>query len=234
MGGPFFRYTSPEQVLQEFYQLRLVYYNKRKTFIVAQLQKELAQLSNKSRFILAVVEGDFVLVNRTKSDILAQLVRDGYTLFPKVETESKSRGSGLDDTNEPLTTERALSDGYSYLLNMSLWSLTKEKVDYAIEQTRDKQAVLDTLLATSEQQLWANDLDKLLTMFATPRESQVTNDTVRRDTKRFTNNIGPLVDIPAEIPTAPIKRKPASDARSTTTKRKRGSVSEKNGATHTS
>ena len=119
-------YATPEKILDEFYDLRLEFYEKRKACLVEKLQKEQKMLSNKARFVEEVCAGTLIVSNRKRADILGELQERDYDLFNKNEKTSE-------DTDEEEEEEEDLSDaelakGYEYLLGMKIWSLTYEKV----------------------------------------------------------------------------------------------------------
>ena len=126
------KYGSPEDILREFFHMRLAYYGRRKALLLAvggagrscmahraglvkrcrhcrcsgghatylpnlpplssplfpprpvpNAEADLLRISNKVRFILAVVGGQLVLANRRKADIEAELEAGGYARLPK-------------------------------------------------------------------------------------------------------------------------------------------------------
>ncbi len=58
---------SPEDILSEFFDLRLDLYGKRKAYMVAEIKRQLSVLANKVRFILEVVNGTLIVSNRKSS-----------------------------------------------------------------------------------------------------------------------------------------------------------------------
>ena len=54
-NGKIKHYTSPLDVIDDFYALRITYYSKRKDYLAEKLGSELMRLDNKVRFILMVV-----------------------------------------------------------------------------------------------------------------------------------------------------------------------------------
>jgi DNA topoisomerase-2 len=76
------QWESATAILDEFYTLRLQYYDKRKEYLVDSLREDWKRLDNKVRFILAVVEKDIIISNRKKADILKELREKGYDAFP--------------------------------------------------------------------------------------------------------------------------------------------------------
>lgn len=51
------RYDSVQDILREFYELRLTYYKLRKDWLLGSLGSEAAKLSNQARFVLEKIEG---------------------------------------------------------------------------------------------------------------------------------------------------------------------------------
>lgn len=51
------RYESVQEILKEFFELRLHYYKLRKDWLVGSLGSESAKLSNQARFVLEKIEG---------------------------------------------------------------------------------------------------------------------------------------------------------------------------------
>ena len=66
-------YTTPEQITDSFFGVRMEMYRRRKQTLVASMQADLELLENKTRFILAVVNNEIELRNRKREDLLAQL-----------------------------------------------------------------------------------------------------------------------------------------------------------------
>ena len=121
------------------------------------------------RFILMVVNGQLVVSNRKKSDLMAELKAKGFQTFkPKVASADKSdesgndseRSSGSADSQSP---DDDLAKGYDYLLSMKLWSLTMERVQALTSERNQKRDELHDLTNKTSQQLWLQDLDNLET-----------------------------------------------------------------------
>jgi DNA topoisomerase-2 len=55
--GQIVKYDTPEQIMREFYDLRLEHYEKRKNYMVGDLERQLSVLDNKCRFIKEVIAG---------------------------------------------------------------------------------------------------------------------------------------------------------------------------------
>lgn len=55
------RYDSVQDILKEFFELRLHYYKLRKDWLVGSLAAEAAKLSNQARFVLEKIEGKITI-----------------------------------------------------------------------------------------------------------------------------------------------------------------------------
>lgn len=64
------RYASVKSIIDEFYEIRMIYYQKRKDYLLSKLERELDILSNKERFILEVIEEKIVIRNVKKIKIV--------------------------------------------------------------------------------------------------------------------------------------------------------------------
>ncbi|CAK9226883.1 unnamed protein product [Sphagnum troendelagicum] len=170
-GGFIKKYDTPEQILEEFYILRLELYVKRKAVQLENLQYELLKVDNKVRFILGVVRGEIIVNNRKRADLLADLKAKGFTPFPKKSKSLDPPVVGADpvpaegeDTSEQ---EEKVKGGvkagdYEYLLSMPIGTLTFEKVEQ-LRQQRDKmEDDVETLKKATPKSLWERDLDTFI------------------------------------------------------------------------
>ena len=151
--GAIQKFDSPADIIRTFYDVRLDFYVRRKAMLLQKLRRQERMLSNKARFVLAVCEGELVVSNRKKVELLNELKEEGYELFNKDESEESSDDDDTDGND--------LATGYSYLLNMKLWSLTYEKVEELKSELAETQDKVRELEETSEKQIWLNDLADL-------------------------------------------------------------------------
>ena len=157
-NGHIQKYAKVYDIVQDFFEVRLEFYEKRKNHLALKLSEEWEKLENKMRFILAVIHGEIVVSNRKKSDILRELQEEGYKMFfPQKKNSTKGEEGDEDDVEDESNGAR----GYDYLLSMKLWNLTQEKVE-ALGAERDaKRDQLDELMAKTPEDLWIEDLDSL-------------------------------------------------------------------------
>jgi DNA topoisomerase-2 len=135
------RYENVEEIMRDYYKVRLEVYQKRKDYQLAILEQQLKIISYKVKFLLLVVEKKFELNNKKKFEI-----EDGLEklLFPRL-------GKFKDD----------LKISYDYLLSMPLYNLTQEKIEEFKQQQQEKESEYNELNEMTIQTIWLNELDIL-------------------------------------------------------------------------
>ncbi|WVQ72377.1 hypothetical protein IAR50_001929 [Cryptococcus sp. DSM 104548] len=160
LNGKIKKYSSPEQILEEFYYKRLEFYGLRKQYLADELTKQLDKLANQVRFISMVVENTFVVSKKRKAQLAAELREKNFKPFPK---KDKVKGTddpvGQDDEDEE---EEGMASDYDYLLGMRLWSLSEEDIEKLNRQRDLKEDELQELLKLSPQDIWNRDLDNFM------------------------------------------------------------------------
>ncbi|KAJ3179046.1 DNA topoisomerase 2 [Gaertneriomyces sp. JEL0708] len=147
------RYASVEDIMEEFFDLRMKLYHARKNLLAQVLRKDLTRLQNQVRFVLEVINGDLIVHNRTRANVVQQLEDGGFASIPKKQETSVD--FDVDDADDSGRQD------YDYLLSMPIWNLTMEKVQKLTDDCNRKQEELDELLATSPSDLWRKDLSAL-------------------------------------------------------------------------
>jgi DNA topoisomerase-2 len=159
------RYESAEDILKEFYGLRLDYYHKRKQYLEGMLEAEALKLSNQARFILEKCDGSLTIENKKKKMMVDELQRRGYDSDPiRKWKKSQNDEAELDaeDDSEALEDNLDTALDYDYLLGMAMWCLTKEKKDALLKKKDEKHQELKKLRETSKEDLWKRDLREFL------------------------------------------------------------------------
>ena len=178
------RYESPEEILKEFYDVRLDYYDKRKTYRLGKLQAEADRLTNQARFIREKVGGKIVIENKKRAVFVKILVEAGFDPDPvlkwqreigeKEVTKKKNNNNdaGDDDDDEKSGDEEneneseketnQLEKDYDYLMNMPMKSMLLEKQDELLRKKDDKLAEISEMEQTKIQDIWLRDLDAFL------------------------------------------------------------------------
>ncbi|XP_073319241.1 DNA topoisomerase 2-beta isoform X2 [Pagrus major] len=175
------RYDSVQDILREFYELRLHYYKLRKDWLVGSLGAEANKLSNQARFVLEKIEGKVTIENKSKRELIRMLVQKGYESDP-VAAWSKAQEKAQEDYKDGNESDGSVDSGsssgpnFNYILNMPLWCLTKEKVEELLKQRDHKRGELNDLQKKFPEDLWKEDLavfiEELDKLEAQEREEQ--------------------------------------------------------------
>ncbi|OMO96852.1 DNA topoisomerase II, eukaryotic-type [Corchorus olitorius] len=164
--GTIKKYDTPEQILEEFFHLRLEFYEKRKKFLLENLEMELLKMDNKVRFILGVVKGEIIVSNRKRADLFLELQEKGFTPFPKKSKSAEVSVAGAtDDVEETENSEVGVKEvqvsDYDYLLSMAIGTLTLEKVQELCAERDKIQNDVEEVRKATPKSLWLKDLDDL-------------------------------------------------------------------------
>ncbi|KAL2917037.1 DNA topoisomerase 2 [Polyrhizophydium stewartii] len=191
------KYSSVHDIVRDFYDLRLTFYQKRKDYLLDQLSREHDRLSNRVRFVTEIIEGTLRVQNRKRADLLEELRKRKYRPFPKKQTGVVVAGGDADpeadadadagegdDNDGEIKTEGAAASaskagadhGYDYLLSMPIWSITWEKVQELIREMKAKEEELTQLTRRSVSELWRADLDAFLAQWTVYEEALARTD----------------------------------------------------------
>ena len=85
-------FTSPEAILEDFYDVRMDYYHRRKEHMLQEMNHVLDRLTNQARFILAIISEELKISKRKKIDIVAEMRKVGYTPIPKAHKKLDAQG----------------------------------------------------------------------------------------------------------------------------------------------
>uniref|UniRef100_A0A8C7FBR4 DNA topoisomerase 2 n=1 Tax=Oncorhynchus kisutch TaxID=8019 RepID=A0A8C7FBR4_ONCKI len=155
------RYDSVQDILKEFFELRLHYYKLRKDWLVGSLGAEASKLSNQARFVLEKIEGKITIENKSKRDLIRMLVQKGFDSDPVVawtKAQEKEDDRDGNDSDGSVDSVSLSGPNFNYILNMPLWCLSKEKVDELLRQRDIKKGELNELQRKSPEDLWKEDL----------------------------------------------------------------------------
>ena len=131
-------FETTSEIIEYFVEFRLTYYHKRKAFMLEKMNKELKVLSNRGRFIKAILDEKLKINNVSKTLIIQGLEE-----------------MGLDK----------MDDSYDYLLRMPIYSLTKELFEKLKEDFTTKKAEIKKLEETDPKDMYLDDLNDLKKKF---------------------------------------------------------------------
>jgi len=104
------KYTSVEEIIDEYYGVRIAFYAKRKAYLVDKLRQLLIKLSNRAKYILETLEGVVDLRKKTAQQVQSLLETRGYV---------------------------TLDGDYNYLTKMPMDSVTQENVAQIMKEKGD-------------------------------------------------------------------------------------------------
>ncbi|KAK6525539.1 DNA topoisomerase 2 [Arthrobotrys megalospora] len=158
--GRLTRYETPEDILKEFYFVRLKLYQARKDYCLSELNKQLRKLTNQARFVQMIIKKELVVSNKKRAVLVAELRSQKFDIISnKKEAEEAGETEPVIEENEASTGDDGVGDGYNYLLGMPIWSLTKEKVEKLLAECGAKEEEIDAFAKRSPKDLWKEDLD---------------------------------------------------------------------------
>ena len=131
-------FETTSEIIEYFVNFRLSYYHKRKEFMLAKMNHDLKILSNRGRFIKAILDEKLKINNVSKALIIEGIV------------EMK-----LDK----------IDDSYDYLLRMPIYSLTKELFEKLKEDFTTKKGEIKKLEETDPKDMYLDDLNDLKKKF---------------------------------------------------------------------
>ena len=136
--GKLMIFENTSDIIKYFVKFRLDYYHKRKQFLLDKLNRELKILSNRGRFIKAIIDGKLKVNNVSKSVIIERI--------------------------EAMKLEK-IDDSYDYLLRMPIYSLTKEMYEKLKEDFVAKKEEIKILEETDPKDMYMLDLTELKKKF---------------------------------------------------------------------
>jgi len=133
-NGKIYSYKDQYEILDKFIDLRIHYYELRKKNILSKLEEQKRYTVNKMKFINCVLKKEIVFENKTKENIIKQI-------------ESKQ-------------IEKH-HDSHDYLINISLISLSKDKLEELQQSYNKVKLEIDKVTAITETDMWLSELEDL-------------------------------------------------------------------------
>ena len=128
------KYDTVEEVIDDFYGVRMGLYQKRKDYLVADMEKKLVRLSNRARYIQETLAGTIDLRRKTAAQV-AELLTG--MKFAQIDGDFK------------------------YLVKMPMDSVTQENVESIVKEKENTEMELAALKAKTLQKMWLDELAAL-------------------------------------------------------------------------
>ena len=130
------KYETVEEIIDDYYQIRLEYYEDRKDYLIDALEKDIMTLSNKAKYIKEVLDGSIDLRKKKKQEIIDMLQEKEY------------------DTID-------YDEEFKYLVRMPMDSVSEENIERLLKELQDKEVELDRVKSTTIEKMWLSELEIL-------------------------------------------------------------------------
>jgi DNA topoisomerase-2 len=132
------KYNTIEEIMREFYDIRLEFYEKRRNYLLEKLQHEINIILEKIRFIEGVINDTLIIFHKEDEEIIQLLEENNFI---------------------------KIDDSYDYLINMSLRNLTKRKIEEFKKLHENKIVDFDLITSKTITDLWIDDLDNFISTY---------------------------------------------------------------------
>ncbi len=154
-NGKMKKYNFTREIIYEFYEKRLELYHKRKEWQLLCLQHSLTKQQMKIRFLEMVVSQKITFGGKSKATLLRELEQ---LHFP--------------------------TDSHDYLLGMTLWNMTTDKIASLKQEFEQTHGQFQLLEKTTPKQIWLYDLNAIESALNTKKRSlNVPHNTNKRRKK---------------------------------------------------
>lgn len=133
------KYDNVYEIVEDFYHVRLAYYEVRRQAILKQLEDVQNVLSNKARYIGELLDDKLDLRKKSKQEIYELLEERGYS---------------------------KIDDDYKYLIKMPMDSVCSENVVKLLAEKGENEQHIAKLKATTNQMMWLNELEELRSVYS--------------------------------------------------------------------
>jgi len=126
------KYMTVEEIIDDFYGVRMEIYGKRKANLVEEMQRKLVKLSNRARYIVETLEGVVDLRRKTAVQVVELMAERKFDM---------------------------LDGDYKYLVKMPMDSVTQENVEQILKEKAQCEKDLAVLMATTLEKMWYSELE---------------------------------------------------------------------------
>ncbi len=151
--GTIKKYSSAEEIVKEYFPLRLDLYNRRKLMLMNSLKYFSEMLQNRSRFISAVSKNEinFISGSKSQNEIVDILKKCGYKTKSDLDLIKTAHHQKSDPSESNM-------DNFDYLLSIPLDSFSSEKVFNLNQRVKSAKYDLEQLELKKATDMWREDL----------------------------------------------------------------------------
>jgi DNA topoisomerase-2 len=128
------KYETVEEIIDDFYSVRMDLYKKRKAYLVNAMEKKLVKLSNRARYIQETLKGTVDLRRKKAEEVTTLLTGMNFA---------------------------QLDGDFKYLIKMPMDSVTEENVANIMKEKTDTEAELEALKEKTLEKMWLDELEQL-------------------------------------------------------------------------
>ena len=128
------KYENVEEIIEDFYKVRISLYQKRKAYLIKEMEHKMIKLSNRAKYIQETLAGTIDL-RRKKGEVVTKLLQDKQYV--------------------------TIDGDYKYLIKMPMDSVTEENVNQIMKEKADTEHDLDILVKTTVEKMWLKELNHL-------------------------------------------------------------------------
>jgi DNA topoisomerase-2 len=139
------KYDSVSEIIDDFYVVRIKVYQKRKAAMVQSMNKKLVRLSNRARYIQETLKGTIDLRRKNATQVNDLLTNMSF---------------------------EQIDGDYKYLIKMPMDSVTEENVASIMKEKETTAMELNTLMATTVEQMWLHELSVLEKEYSVYRQKR--------------------------------------------------------------
>ena len=168
-------YNSPLDILQEFCDVRYIFYEKRRKLLLDESERDRVIADARYRFVTEIMNDTLDIKRKTKSQIIDLLEQNNY---PKI-SKSNNRAESDEIANQ------FDSGNYSYLLNMPINSFSLEMLERLKKEADRLVETIGKLTTSTAGDLWIADLDAFLTVYREDQEEWRSRNEIREQRKKI-------------------------------------------------
>ncbi|EFC47666.1 DNA topoisomerase II [Naegleria gruberi] len=136
------QFSNVNDIIKQFYLVRLSYYHQRKSHLMKQLEKQIRILSNKVKFL------NFITSNESNLNTF-------------IKTKKENIPSFLTNVVGIVVDPTTIEQSFNYLTDMNILSLTHEHKDRINKQLESAQQELQQVSSDDPKLMWKRDLKRL-------------------------------------------------------------------------
>lgn len=164
------KYSNTNKIIQDYFRVRLKYYEKRKLLMIGETKYNLKKISAKYRFVNEIIDEVIDIKRKPRAEIIKILEENDYPKYAakfninslNKTTDQKEVDSDQDSESGEDSNER---ENYQYLLTMPIYSFSLEMLEKLKNDLDDNNERLEEIQKITGQEMWTTDLDEFETEY---------------------------------------------------------------------